>query len=72
MIFKRIRPFSHNNSPLKENLDTGRLSSRIDAMIRCIQARMNLVKGLSEYQAQFENNEDSQEDDITKKKSEAT
>lgn len=54
MIFKKIRLFDRSNSRLiKKKLDTEYLSSEIDAVVRCNQARINLFRGFSELKAQL-------------------
>ena len=54
MIFKKIRLFDRSNSRLiRKKLDTERLSTEIDVMVRCTQARINLLRGLSELKAQL-------------------
>lgn len=53
MIFKKIRLFNRSNSRLiRKKLDAEHLSTEIDAMVRCTQARINLFRGLSELKAQ--------------------
>ena len=62
MIFKKIRLFDRSNSRLiKKKLDTEYLSSEIDAVVRCTQARINLFRGLSELQAQLGISDKSQQ-----------
>jgi len=54
VIFKKIRLFDRSNSRLiKKKLDTEYLSSEIDAVVRCNQARINLFRGFSELKAQL-------------------
>ena len=54
MIFKKIRLFDRSNNRLiRKKLDAERLSSEIDAVVRCTQARINLFRGFSELKAQL-------------------
>ena len=65
MIFKKIRLFSRGNGRVaKKKLDAERLSSKIDAVIRCIQAKVNLLRGLSELMAQLDIDDESQQLDM--------
>ena len=61
MIFKKIRLFDRSNSRLiTKKLDAERLSSEIDALVRCTQARINLFHGFSELKTQLGINDKSQ------------
>ncbi len=54
MIFKKIGLFDHSNSRLEgKKLDDEHLSSEIDTVVRCAQARINLFRGLSELKVQL-------------------
>jgi hypothetical protein len=65
MIAKKIRLFSRGNGRVTEKkLDTERLSSEIDAMISCTQARLNLLRGLAELKAQLGTDDESQQLDM--------
>jgi len=62
MIFKKIRLFDRSNSRLiRKKLDAERLSSEIDAVVRCTQARINLFRGFSELKAQLGIDDKSQQ-----------
>ena len=61
MLFKKIRLFDRSNSRLiTKKLDAERLSSEIDALVRCTQARINLFHGFSELKTQLGINDKSQ------------
>ena len=69
MIFKKTRLFSRGMRRVrKKKLDAERLSSRIDAVIRCTQARLNLIRGFSELSAQLGIDDESQQLDMAGKK----
>ena len=54
MIFKKIRLFNHSKTRLiTKKLDAEHLPSEIDALVRCIQARINLFHGFSELNTQL-------------------
>ena len=62
MIFKKIRLFDRSNNRLiRKKLDAERLSSEIDAVVRCTQARINLFRGFSELKAQLGIDDKSQQ-----------
>ncbi len=62
MLFKKIRLFDRSNSRLiTKKLDAERLSSEIDALVRCTQARINLFRGFSELKAQWGIDDKSQQ-----------
>ncbi len=68
MISKKIRLFDRSNSRLiRKKLDTEHLSTEIDAMIRCIQARINLLRGLSELKTQLGIDDKSQQPNMLDK-----
>ncbi len=61
MIFKKISLFDRGNSqPIKKKLGAERLSSEIDGLVRCTQARINLFRGFSELKTQLGINDKSQ------------
>ena len=65
MIFKKIGLFSRGNGRVAEKkLDAERVSSEIDAAIRCIQAKVNLLRGWSELMAQLDIDDESQQLDM--------
>jgi len=69
MIFKKTRLFSRGMRRVrKKKLDAERLSSRIDAVIRYTQARLNLIRGFSELSAQSGIDDESQQFDMADKK----
>ena len=72
MIFKKIDLFNQVNGLVTENTNVERLSCKIDAMIRCIQARLNLLSGLSKFVEQLGSSEDFQQVDRNDKKSGVT
>ncbi len=62
MISKKIRLSDRSNSRLiRKKLDAECLSSEIDALVRCAQARINLFRGFSELKAQLGIDEKSQQ-----------
>ena len=62
MIFKKIRLFNHSKTRLiTKKLDAEHLPSEIDALVRCIQARINLFHGFTELNAQLGIDDESQQ-----------
>jgi hypothetical protein len=62
MISKKIRLSGRSNSRLiRKKLDAECLSSEIDALVRCTQARINLFRGFSELKAQLGIDDKSQQ-----------
>ncbi len=65
MIFKKIGLFSLGNGRVaKRKLIAERLSSETDVAIRCIQAKVNLLRGLSELMVQSDIDDESQQLDM--------
>jgi hypothetical protein len=60
MIFNKIKLLDRSNSRLeRKKLAAEYLSSKIDTVVRCIQARINLFHGLSELKVQLGINDKS-------------
>lgn len=62
MIFKKVKLFDRSNGRVaRKKLDAEHLSSEIDAVVRCIQARINLFRGLTELNVQLGIDDESQQ-----------
>ena len=72
MIINKMSVFNNGNIPVKENPNTELLSGRIDTLVRGLQARINLLSGLSRIGEFFDSNEYRQQIDIKDKKAVAT
>ena len=69
MVFKKVRLSTQGSCQVTEKkLDAENQSSRIDAVIRCTQARLNLIRGFSELSAQLGIDDESQQLDMADKK----
>ena len=53
MIFKKNRLFGRGMRQARKKLDAERLSNRIDVMLRCTQARLNLIRGFSKLKSKL-------------------
>lgn len=65
-------PRQGNCQVTEQKLDTENRSSIIDAMIRCTQARLNLVRGFSELEAELDIDDESQQVDMADEESGVT
>lgn len=70
---RKVNPHSQCNCQVTgKKSDTENRSSIIDAMIRCTQARFNLVRGFSELEAQLGIDDESPQLDMSDKESGVT
>lgn len=73
MSVRKVKPPSQGNCQvIGKKLDNENRSSVIDAMLRCTQARFNLVRGFSELEAELDIDDESHQLDVSDKESSVT